>query len=70
MQHGALAAIISLLLLAMLLGACTGVASGQESQVQRFTGFLENEEVVLRLKSAAESWSWMCRKGTLCSEGR
>jgi len=46
MQHGALAA-ISLLLLAMLLGACTGVASGQESQVQRFTGFLENEEVVL-----------------------
>jgi HlyD family secretion protein len=38
---------IPLLLLALLLTACTGVARGQEPETNRFTGFLESETVTI-----------------------
>ena len=36
-----------LLLMGVLLAGCTGVASGQEPESDRFTGFLESDEVII-----------------------
>jgi len=39
--------LISLILLALLLSACMGAARGQGLQPQRFTGFIESEQVIV-----------------------
>ncbi len=66
----ALSAAIGLLLLAMLLGACAGAASGQETQAQRFTGFLENQEVVLAPEIGGKIVELAVREGDAVQQGQ
>jgi HlyD family secretion protein len=67
---GGLLLALSLLLLALLLGACSGAASDQPAGVQRFTGFLENEEVTLASETGGRILEISVQEGDQVSAGQ